>query len=144
MISLNVQQYDDLLRVAAAWGVPKSVAAYGIVVDTLARWRRQEPLWRGSKLGREVSLGLAGAVAMRLFPPWLEGLRSIVKGKVRAGGRCPVCQRPGLRPVELDPEPGEVSGEAFLPERWAEELEATGDVPETELPESDVDLEKAF
>ena len=36
-------EHDDLETIAEAWGVPVATAVWAIVVDQLARWRREAP-----------------------------------------------------------------------------------------------------
>ena len=37
------QEADDLEAIAEGWGVPVATAAWAIIVEQLARWRRQAP-----------------------------------------------------------------------------------------------------
>ena len=51
-------EHRDLQAIAEGWGVPVATAVWAIVVDQLARWRRQAP-----ELG-EHGLAIAAAVTV--------------------------------------------------------------------------------
>ena len=55
------EDIEDLLEISGVWGIPVATVVWTIVVDQLARWRRQAP-----NLGQH-GLAIAGGLAVTRY-----------------------------------------------------------------------------